>query len=204
MYKTKETAIKHLEKGEKFENAPFDFMRKDPEFCLIAIQKDYHNAEHISKSLKQDKGFAEQAAKVDGMALKYFSYEFQQDETIGRAAIGSNAYSLQYCNQGIRDNKELVKAAVAQKAVALEFASDRLKADKEIVLAAVQKDGWAINYTKNKSGEIPLANDIDIYRAAVASNSYSKQFFKPQVIAMAEMQQQLKPKAPSQSRGMKI
>jgi hypothetical protein len=204
MYKTKETAIKHLENGEKFENAPFDFVRKDPEFCLIAIEKDYHNAEHISKSLKQDKGFAEQAAQVEGMALKYFPYEFQQGDTIGRAAIESNAYSLQYCNQAIRDNKDLVKAAVTQTPVALEFASDRLKADKEIVLAAVKKDGWAISYTKDKSGEIPLANDLDIYRAAVASHSYSKQFFKPQVIAMAEMQEQLKPKAPSLNRGMKI
>lgn len=242
MYKTKETAIRHLgDMGRtgQFNHENYNLFRDNEEVALAAIKKSYNAIESISPRLRQslefnrqafeanpevyliqrhnqsfmqdreiqkhaakcnrfpylesqnehllnDKELALIAAKSNGMCWG----PFKDDKEVALAAVSKNGWTLQDLDKALRNDKEITMAAVKQCPMALCHASAERKADKEVVREAVQNDPEAIKYADKSIQKLCHNKD-----AFLTLNS---------LINMERMQQQLKPKAASQSRGMKI
>lgn len=204
MYKTKETALKHLEGGENFKNRSFDFVRKDKDFALIAVEKSYHNAEYIPKSMLNDKVFVKELVNHPKRAgcMLYLPEATKHDPEIGLIAIANSGFCLQYCNQEIRATKEHVLTAVKDYAHALEWTTPELKKDKEVVEAAVRREPYSVQHADES-----MRADADIARIATKINPYSKQFFDKKTLAYIELQDSLAQKQSSTQqlrKGMKL
>lgn len=204
MYKTKETALKHLEDGENFKNRTFDLMRKDKEVALTAVEKSYHNAEHLPKSMLNDKEFVKELVNHPKRAgcMMYLERSMKDDSKIGVIAIQNNGFCLQYCNQDIRSSKEHVLTAVKSYGDAIAWASKEIKNDREVVEAAVRNNTYSVQWA-NES----FRADADIARLAIGLNQFSKQFFEPKTLAFIEMQDKLAHKQDSKQqlrKGMKL
>lgn len=241
MYKTKETAIKHLEsdKFEAFRHKNFDLFRDNEEVALVAIKKDYSAIEGVSDRLKnsvefnrmafelqpdvylvqrkkehlmQDREIQKHAARCDRFGYSEGGNKaimndkelaliaakangicwdsFKNDKEVALAAVNRKGWSLTLVSKELQNDKDVVLAAVRQDPMALMQANSEMKADKEVVREAVQNDPEAIKYADKSIQKLCHNKD-----AFLTLNS---------LINMERMQQQLKPKAPSQSRGMKI
>lgn len=118
------------------------------------------------------------------------SERLKSDEEVVERAMQSNINNFIYAAPVIQDDKSSAMKAVSQSGRLLHHTSDRLKADKEVVLAACKQSTWASGYAHPSIKE--LYKDKDPIQALEAA------------IRMEKMQEQLKPKAPSQTRAMKI
>lgn len=241
MYKTKETAIKHLEsdKFEDFRHKNFNLFRDSEEVALVAIKRNYSAIEGVSERLRnsiefnrqafeansdvyliqrhkdhlmQDREILKHAAKSE--RFPYFESQkedllndrelaliaakangmcwgpFKEDKEVALAAVNRKGWSLTSVSKELQNDKDVVLAAVKQDPMALMQANSEMKADKEVVREAVQKDPEAIKYADKTIQKLCYNKD-----AFLTLNS---------LINMEKLQAQLKPKAPSQTRAMKI
>jgi hypothetical protein len=127
-YKTKETAIKNLQKGKKFYGKNFDLFRDDEDVVLEAV-------------------------KIDGFNLELAGDEIRINKKIVLEAVKQHGRSIMFASKELQDDNDVVLEAVKQDDTALWWASDRLKNDKEIVLEAVRQDEKALGYASRELQE---------------------------------------------------
>lgn len=162
MYKTKETAIRNLQKGKNFGTKPFDLFRNDRDVVLEAIKTnpyfildadaEFRNERNImlyvskevaelfqfsSDNLKEDKSYCLEIVSRYGSLLEYVSPNLRSDVDVVKSAVKANGEALTYASDSLKDNREIVLLAVQDFGFALKYASERLKNDKELVLAAI-------------------------------------------------------------------
>lgn len=167
-------------------------LKDDKELVISVFGKPHHKylLAKVSDRLKADKEVVLAAVKQNGLSLEHASKELRADKEVILAAAKEDGRALEYASEEPRADKEIILVAVMQNGRALEYASEELRADKEIVLAACKQDNWA---AKNAHPSIKdLFKDKDPVQTLEAA------------IRMEKMQEQLKPKAPSQTRTMKI
>jgi hypothetical protein len=131
--------------------------------------------------------------RKNGWNLEHASPELQADRAFILEAVKQDGKSLLFASEELQADKEVVIEAVKQDGFALMYASDDLRGDKEIVLEAVKQDGRLLKYA---------SDDIQILCEGKDPVLALQEF----IITgrMQKMQQQLKPKAPSHTRAMKI
>lgn len=151
---------------------------------------------YIDKSLKNDRDFLLDIAKVNGLCLGYFAPKFKDDDEIVFAAVNSNRLALKYASERLRNNKQLVLLSLSQhdaqplyhigkelqndeeifytalKATPYGFsiasAGDKIRDNREIMLEAIKRAGSNIKYASKR-----LKNDKEIAIIAVRQDQYN-------------------------------
>ena len=141
MYKTKETAIKHLIDGEDFKNKVFDLFRGNKEVVLAAVSQNGNAFQFASEELRADKDvvLASIAANPLSGVLEFASNELRADKEVVLAAINQHGNNFRHASPELQADKEVVLAAVSYFGYALQDVSSAFQNDKEVVLAAVSK-----------------------------------------------------------------
>lgn len=129
-------------------------------------------------------------AVQNGWTLDEASQELKADREVVLEAVRTDGRSLRSASKELRANREVVLEAVQHYGWSIEYASDELRADKELLLHSVKDDPDNIAFASKDLRE--LCKDKDPVQALEAA------------IRMERMQEQLKPKPPSQKRGLKI
>lgn len=165
-------------------------LKRDKDIVAVAVKGFGRNVDYADPKFRDDKDIALIAVSNDAYSLPSFSGKLQNDPDIYQVALAKSTGVLKACHENIGDNREAVLfAAKSGDSEALRWASIRLSEDKEIALE-VAKHEWGVSYAGPKIQE--LCKDKDPVQALEAA------------IRMEKMQADLKPKAPSQKRGLKI
>lgn len=170
MYKTKETALKHLDgwqiaPGDKFEHRNYDLFRNDHDVALKAVSKNYSAWDSVGAELRRDPQFARECliANPDVYLCMRTDSNVVKDLNFDKLAARNERFM--YFNDQHSDNKELALISVDANGGTIVHLSDRLKSDREIALTAVSQKGWALS---NVSKE--LRNDKEVVLAAVKND----------------------------------
>ena len=94
--------------------------------------------EHVSNSLKADKGFV--LAAIEGCGVEKLFEKGDVKTTIwGPVGTewGFDSDGLQHLPEALRADKDVMLAAIKKVAFAYKQASDALKADREVILAVI-------------------------------------------------------------------
>lgn len=165
--------------------------KEDRDFILEAAKLNSQVLNQIPKNkFRSDRDIMLGRVKLNGKDLNHASKELQANKEIVLGAVKQDGSSLRYASKELQADKEVVLEAVKQDGASLLFASKELQADKEVVLEAVKQDSWALISASKELQE--LCKDRDPVQAIEGA------------IRMQKMQEQLKPKAPSQTRSLKI
>lgn len=129
MYKTKETAIRNLQRGRNFGTKPFSLFRNDRKVVLEAIKI---NPEFIMDSDKQ----------------------FRDDRNIMLYVWKRTPELFMVASRSIKSDKKYCLEVAKHQGILLEYMSDELRADKEIVLMAVRQSKWSLQYASPEIQEL--------------------------------------------------
>lgn len=169
MYKTKETAIRHLEslRFEDFRHKNFNLFRDNEEVALIAIKRNYNAIEGVSDRLKNSVEFNRQAfeANSDVYLIQRSNKNVMHDREILKCAAKCDRFP--YFESSTEHGKDRELAMIAAKANGgIAYLSDEFKNDREIVLAGVSRNGWNLGSVTSV-----LKADKEIVLAAVRQSS---------------------------------
>jgi hypothetical protein len=152
-----------------------------------ASQNAYKALEGILiRNWKSDKDIAMLIAKNNGYVLKDFNRKWYKDREVAIEAIGSNMSAFTFCPDEWKEDKSFVLDC-AKKVRDVQSVRDGLTHDR---LNHHFNKGIISNYCSQDIRE--LCKDKDPIQALEAA------------IRMEKMQEELKPKAPSPKRGLKI
>jgi hypothetical protein len=165
MYKTFDTARKHLIDGENFSNRKFDYLRGNVEFVEFAIKQNLDNISKISDKLWEDKGFV----------LHYLTRIAPGLNVTKRVSENIDLITIQKLKstQKTREvfaNKEVVKAYVALTGSFYKL-DDESCNDPELFKIALSVD-YDNRYNYFLAGPL-IKNDIELTKQAVLQSPYA-------------------------------
>jgi hypothetical protein len=171
MYKTFDTARKHLIDGENFANRKFDYLRGNVEFVEFAIKENTRNIPDIADKLWEDKGFvlhflSRIAPTLDIRKTKIKNPENWLD-VITTQKLNSTSKTRE-----IFDDKEVVKAYVALTGSFYKLKSEFTN-DPELFKLALSVD-YHNPYNYKEAGSL-IKNDIELTKLAVSKSPYAYQ-----------------------------
>ena len=165
-YKTKESAIRQLNRGISFGARSFDNFRSNEEVALYAIKKTSRNFQYVDDVLKDNKEFLLKSieetndpyllifsssrlradkllvkqVKNIGFAYKYLSQDLKNDKEIALLAVESRGFALGDMPKHLRNDDDVVKVAINKFPPSYIFASMRLRKNRQYLELAIKTD----------------------------------------------------------------
>lgn len=149
MYKTKETAMKHLEDGESFQHKNFNYFRDSEEVAIFAIRKNYRAIEYTSERLKNSVEFNRLAlvSNADVYLVQRSNASIMSDRQVQTLSAKCEKFMFFERGEGSLENdRDLALISVKAHGDTIFFLKEDFKNDKEIALAAVSQNRWALAY----------------------------------------------------------
>lgn len=159
LYKTKETALKHLRNGASFQSSSFDLFRDDREVALVAMQHD-SRFKCIPSAFKNDKELAGtlllnmKSGGLSHLDMQSIGFELLNDvKFISRmmGIVGPQVSACLYIASGddVRNDYNICLKVVKHQSFSITFIPDKFRNDKEILIAFAEKlpsqyfrEGW--------------------------------------------------------------
>jgi len=145
-----------------------DDLKDNEEIGLLAVSKNGHNLQYLSKRVRGIRYIVEAAVGQNGDSISHASDTLKDDEEIVMLAVSQNGHNLLYASKRVRGIRDIVIKAVRMHGASISYASDPLKDDEEIVMLAVLQDGHNLQYASERVRGIK-----DIVKAAVNQNGIS-------------------------------
>lgn len=159
LYKTKETALKHLRNGQSFSNKAFDLFRDDREVNFVAMQHD-SLFKCIPSAFKNDKELAGtlllnmKSGGLSHLDMQSIGFELLNDKTfisrmmgIVRPQVSASLYIAS--GNDVRIDYEICLKVVKHQSFSITFIPDKFRNDTEILIAFAEKlpsqyfrEGW--------------------------------------------------------------
>lgn len=184
MYKTRETAMKHLEAGENFQHKNFNYFRDSDEVAIFAIGKNYNAIEDVSDRLKNSVEFNRLAleANADVYLVQRSNAGIMSDRQVQK--LSAKCERFMYFERGeghLENDRELALISVKAHGGTISYLKEDFKNDKEIALAAVSQNGWALSSVGND-----LKNNKEVVLAAIHQDLKSFSFAGKQIKELCE------------------
>ena len=149
LYKTKETALKHLRNGQSFSNKAFDLFRDDREVNLIAMQHD-SLFKCIPSAFRNDKDFAGtfllniKSGGISHFDILSIGFDLLNDKkfiALMMGVISVHISSSLYLASGtdVKNDYEICLMVVKHHSFSITFIPDMFRDDKEILIAFAEK-----------------------------------------------------------------
>ena len=123
-----------------------EHVRRDPVLCddrifaLEAVRSDGMALRHLSPRLRAEREVVLAAVRRDARALLLAHAPLRAERAFVLEAVRRNGHALAHAPQEFHADREIVLVAVSVNCHALQWATEPLRGDPEIVLAAVEQD----------------------------------------------------------------
>ena len=172
MFKTKETALRNIDKYD-FSRSEFDLFRDDKDVVLAAVEQSPRAFGLASERLRDDNEVVAKAIDKNIRNFSLASLRIRENKELFLSLIPKfdvvlgHENMLSYASGELKDDEDVVLAAVAKIGNSFQYASERLRSDKDFVLKITAMYGRVFD-----CAHFSLKQDVDFISSAIETSRF--------------------------------